>query len=339
MTDTSRSRESLSLRVNSTVKQQYEDRILEKFGVLQPYAGTELERELRVLVDQGELARLVDKTHELARSIGETTSENKKFNANRSGDSEVIGYRVHSEVRRALKSEAQRASGVTYASELVESVMLAYASGDQTESKVADRLDRIEEFVESNTSDKGVVTRRTEDIIGELQNQEQFTLDDFDEAVDTAASGINSGEYARKEYLHRVLNKLNYTTQPRNAQLFSPLERVDPSEQDPRNKLPFLRDESDIKEIILFDALSSGLLSAQFHVKYTPSDAKQAVGKGLSQDQIRRLFDRIASTCDKIKLVESDGYLSIDGKSFNSISRMDFRTPPSEWVMKELREL
>lgn len=335
MTNSSRSRESLSLRVDATIKQQYENRILEKFGVLQPYAGTELERELRVITGNGELSELVDKAQQLTRSIGETSTENKNLKANRSGDSEVIGYRIHSEVRSALKSEAQRASDVTYASELVESAMLAYARGDQTESKVAARLDRIEDFVDANTSDKDVVTRRTESIAEVFQDKKQFTLADFDTAVDEKARGINAGDYARKEYLPRVLEEIDYVTHPEDPEIFQPAEMVSPSEQDPRNKLPILRDEDEMVEIIVFDVLNRGLDAEGSALEYTPADAADALGKGMTRGKARQLFDRVALMSDRIEHIETKNHLKIDCERFNKISFPDIDFSLKDWMIDE----
>lgn len=315
MTEPSHPRESLSLRINSKIKQRYENRILEKFGTLAPYAGTELERELRVVIGDGELSKLVDTTHELARSLDETPAENKNPEPDRGGDSEVVGYRIHSEVRNALKEEAQTASDVTYASELVESVMQAYANGDQIESKVAARLDRIQNSVDSQTSDKDAVTRRTESII-EAVTPTPFTLDDFNEAVDQEATGISSGEYARKEYLPRVLEEAGYTYHPNQSTLFVPIGEIDLSEQDLRDKPPVLRDDDDIREIILNDFLES----AERGDQYTLAAATATLGEGVTHGTVRNTFEQIASQNEGIKYDQKEDHLYVKSKGIKSIA-------------------
>lgn len=315
MTEPSHPRESLSLRINSKIKQRYENRILEKFGTLAPYAGTELERELRVVIGDGELSKLVDTAHELARSLDETPAENKNPGPDRGGDSEVVGYRIHSEVRNALKEEAQTASDVTYASELVESVMQAYANGDQIESKVAARLERIQNSVDSQTSDKDAVTRRTESII-EAVTPTPFTLDDFNEAVDQEATGISSGEYARKEYLPRVLEEAGYTYHPNQSTLFVPIGEIDLSEQDLRDKPPVLRDDDDIREIILNDFLES----AETGNQYTLAAATATLGEGVTHGTVRNTFEQIASQNEGIKYDQKEDHLYVKSKGIKSIA-------------------
>jgi len=318
MTEPSNPRESLSLRINSEIKQRYENRILEKFGTLAPYAGTELERELRVVIGDGELSKLVDTAHELSRSIGEDPAENKNPELGRAGDSEVVGYRVHSEVRNALKEEAQTASDVTYQSELVESVMQAYAGGDQIESKVTARLDRIQNFVTSQTSAKDAVPRRIESII-EAVTPSPFTLEDFNEAVDQEATGISSGEYAQEKYLPRILEQTGYTYHPNQPTLFVPIAEVDLSEQDLRDKPPVLRDEGDIREIILEDFLESVGTGSQ----YTLAAATATLGGGVTHRTVRNEFEQIASLNEEIKYNQDEDYLYIKSKEIRSIAERD----------------
>ena len=314
MTGQSQPRDSLSLRIDSEIKQRYEDRILEKFGTLEPYAGTELERELRVVVGQGELSELVDRTHGLALSLGESQAENKKSTPNRSGETEVVGYRIHSKIRDKVKKEAQIAADVTYARDIVESVMWAYACDNQTESKVADRLERIESFVEAKTSDKDAKTRRTESIIQAVTPGE-FMLKDFDKAVDEEAHGINSGDYARKEYLPRVLDEADYTFHPDTPRLFVPADSVNLSQQDPQDKLQFLQDEEDKIEIILRDAIESAKSSDQPKINYEPADAVAALGKGTTQQAARSKFEQVASRSERVEYEKAEGRLSIQANS------------------------
>lgn len=310
MTETSQTRESLNLRINSKIKADYENRIYEKYGRLEPYTGTELERELRVLLGRGELSEVVDRVHELARSLGEQSSENKKSEPIQSGDSEVVGYRVHSSVRAAIMKTAQEATDVTYASEMVESVMWAYACGRQSETKVTDRLERIDAFIKSQTSDKDAKTRRTDTIIDSV-TPSGFTIEDFDQAVDEEVVGISSGRYARSEYLPRVLEETDYTYNPTNPELFRPIEEVDLSKQDPREKLPFLRDEADKIDIIRLDALETAASGTGNHIKYTPADAVAALGGGESQAGVQNLFDQVASNSDDIRYTKEEGYLQV----------------------------
>ena len=115
--------------------------------------------------------------------------------------------------------------------------MWAYACGRQSETKVADRLERIEAFIQSQTSDKDAKTRRTNSIIDAV-TPSPFTLKDFDQAVDEEVIGIDSGKYAREQYLPRVLEQADYTYHPRNPELFKSTENVDVSKQDLKDKLP-----------------------------------------------------------------------------------------------------
>lgn len=311
MTEPSQDRVSLSLRINSAVKEEYERRIYEKYGRLEPYAGTELERELRVLLGQGELSEVVDRAYELASFVGEQPSENKKSKPNRSADSEVVGYRIHSSVRAKLKEEAQNTADVTYASELVESVMWAYACGRQSETKVADRLERIEAFIQSQTSDKDAKTRRTSSIIDAV-TPSPFSLKDFDKAVDEEVVGIDSGKYAREQYLPKVLEKADYTYHPSNPKLFKSIKNVDVSNQDLRDKLSILRDKDDKIKIVLLDALETATSGSGDHIDYTPQEAVTALGGGESQSGAQSLFDQVASRSDEIVYKKGEGNLKVE---------------------------
>lgn len=324
MTETPQSRESLSLRIDSKIKQQYENRIYEKFGRLEPYTGTELERELRVLIGQGELSKLVDKTQELARALGEDLSENKNSRPERSGNSEVVGYRIHSGVRAELKEEAQSAADVNYASDLVEFVMWAYACGNESESKVGDRLDRIKNFVEAKTSDKDVKLRRTESIIEELPS-EDFQLKDFDKAVDEGPEGLNAGDYAREEYLPRVVEHGDYVVHPDQPKLLIPSEKIDVSDQDPRNKPPVLRNEEDLIKIILTDALESTKPTRK--MIYTPADAADALGEGITKRKAQKKFKEVTARSEQIEYNRSENQLEIKPKvDSNSDSKYEGRS-------------
>lgn len=318
MTETPQTRESLSLRIDSKIKQQYENRIYEKFGRLEPYTGTELERELRVLIGQGELSKLVDKTQELARALGEDLAENKNSSPERSGNSEVVGYRIHSGVRAELKEEAQSAADVNYASDLVEFVMWAYACGNESESKVGDRLDRIKNFVEAKTSDKDVKLRRTESIIEELPPT-AFQRQDFDKAVDEGPEGLNAGDYAWEEYFPRVVEHGDYVVHPEQSKLFIPADEVDVSNQDPRDKPPVLRDEEDLIEIILTDALDS--TKSTFTTKYTAADAADALGEGVTQGEAQKKFKEVAARSEQIEYERSENQLRIKSKAGSNSNR------------------
>jgi hypothetical protein len=115
--------------------------------------------------------------------------------------------------------------------------------------RLQERLDQLEDTVSSLDIDENlsVKQRRTQAIVNALDGG-SFTLRDFDEAVDEHPPRISSGEYAREEYLERVLDELEYTWTESIFPVFKPEDEVDPPDlRNPRYMPPDLMSDHDKK--------------------------------------------------------------------------------------------
>ena len=266
MSDEGRSpseRVKLNLRVSKSVKDAFEDVIRGKRGSVSPYAAVVLENELRVLLDEGMLSKLWATTRELADAHDLMGPEEKiRSRGTDRGETTVVGYQIAADVRSNLIELAEQQSGCT-AGKIVEDVMWRYATDGSTIERVIGRLEQIEQATTSSDEDTtsstpSVKQRRTRSIADALTPGD-FTIEDFDDAVDVAASGISSGSHAREEYLPRVLEYLDYTWHPLNSRIFRPREDINPPNlRDPRTKPSVLMDDNDKSRAIACEAYEEG---------------------------------------------------------------------------------
>jgi hypothetical protein len=239
----------LNLRVSESVKDAYEDAIYHERGCVTPYAAVTLEDELRLLLDQGPVAELWTTTGDLLDTLGIERDEKKieTVSVDRS-ETTVVGYQIAADVRAGVMELADRDS-FRSAGEIVERVMRLYATSGSSTERIQKRVDQLEDAVSSLDTDEnlGVKQRRTQAIADALDGG-SFTLRDFDEAVDEHAPRISSGEYARDEYLERVLDELEYTWTESSHSRFKPEEEVDPPDlRNPRYMPPDLMSDHDKK--------------------------------------------------------------------------------------------
>lgn len=254
-------RVKLNLRVTHEAKEQFEAALQDKFGTIRPYAGVRLEDEFRARLDEGELADLQTAIDEVADVHGITDREKKFSSSERDGgETAVVSYRVAEDIRARLLDYAERESWRS-AGDYVEAVMRCYAAVGSVAERAVDRLDRVRAAGQRLVDDEISSTERRTRAIAEYLERDggdSFTLDEFDEAVSEAATGVDAGRYARLNYLSRVLDHLSYTWHPRRAGLFIDRGVLQPAdERDVRKKPYILMSEDDRKLAVKIEALAT----------------------------------------------------------------------------------
>jgi len=250
-------RPCLNLRVDVRVKAAYEREVVDRHGLIRPYAGMELERELAALVGDGRLSDLFDAVHRLSDALGEADRE-KKTETPPHGDAAICQYRVRATVREGVMDLAEQ-TDVSYPRDLVERVMWDYAQGRSAVDKAIDRMGRIRDRAESELNAADTTTeRRKLEIANALADRPSWTFEEFDDAVDNHASGVSSGSYARDRYLQSVLDEIDYTWHPQADGVFIPTTAdFIPDDRDVREKPYVLMDRGDKRESVRTDALES----------------------------------------------------------------------------------
>jgi len=296
------------MRVDVRVKAAYERAIRETFGVIRPYAGIELERELAALVGDGRLAELFDAVHRLSDALGETTREKKTQTPPRS-ESVMCRYRIRETVRADVMRLADERD-VTYPRDLVERVMWSYAQGRSAVDKAVDRMGRIRDKAETELGASDSTTeRRALTIVNALTDEnrfgggDSFTLNQFDNAVDQDVQGISSGTYARERYLPRVLDEMDYTWHPKDAEVFvSEYQEFIPDERDPRAKPYVLMDREDKREAIRADALDTAAGKSDTRkAKYSVGDGVSALDGRPNRQTVEQLLRVLASDDERVE--------------------------------------
>jgi hypothetical protein len=291
------SRLSLNLRVDTSIKNAYEDVIQAKYGCTTPYAGMELERELRYYLREGELDELHRAVDELSDAVEfETDPEKNKFIRDRSReDTTVVGYHIHAGIQHRIKNDNEdcRSSG-----RLIESVMMRYIRHGSTIGYLTNRIQHIaEEIALDNPSfeDLSAKERRTKSIAQTMTDEDTtgFDFQDFCEAID-AAEGISQSSYVYKQYLTRVLDELNYTWHPNKPRLF--ISKNDdsyeiPEHRDPRNKPKWLMTENDEQLAIKLDSF---IEATSGHQSYTVDKARSMLNTTPSKSRTDQLMRNIA---------------------------------------------
>ncbi|WP_138005710.1 hypothetical protein [Halalkalirubrum salinum] len=299
----------LNLRVDEDVKQAFNSEVKFKFGKCRPYAGVELERELRYFLDQGEIAELRKVVCELADSSENSTNEKNSYSTNRDKTT-VVSYRIAEDIRNRLVTVAEddfRSPG-----ELVEAIMYGYTTEGSAIERLTQKLKKV--AAKSHTDERDSISakeRRTKTIAQELEGGE-FKLDDFDEAV-KLARGIGVGDHAREEYLPRVLEELDYTWHPQNPELFIEGEIFDfPDVRDPTNKPLILMDEEDKRLAIKVAAYRNKTKS--FGTTFSIDEAVDLFRGKVRRSTVRPLMRDIADTSPGYKYNQKRNMLNIDKK-------------------------
>lgn len=289
---------SLNLRVDTSIKNAYEDVIQAKYGCTTPYAGIELERELRYLLREGDLDELHRAVNKLSAAVEfETELEKNKLIGNQSReDTTVVGYHIHSDIQHRIKNENEdcRSSG-----KLIENVMLRYIEHGSTTGYLTSHIQHIAEEIDlrnSSFEDLSATERRTKSIVQTLTEEDmtEFKFKEFCEAIDTV-EGISQSRYIIKQYLPRVLDELNYTWHPNNSRLFVPKNddtyRI-PEFRDLRKKPKWLMTEEDERLAIKLDAfieVNSG------DKTYSVDKARSMLNTSPSKSKIDKLMREIAN--------------------------------------------
>jgi hypothetical protein len=294
-------RPSLNLRVDSSIKNAYEEEIRHVYGRTTPYAGIELERELRYYLQRGSLNELHEAVDELAEALA-ISIEGEKNNSARKRyreETNVVGYHIHDSIRERIQTNAE---GYRSPGELVEAIMLNYIQNGSATQRLTSRIQRITEEVASKGSSNEELSakqRRTKSIAEALDDAEAFKLEDFRDAISTA-QGISPSEYVIKEYLPRVLDEMNFTWHPDVPELFIS-KAVDcyeiPEHRDPRQKPESLMTEQDERLAIKLDAFEEATVG---DMAYTVNEARQMLNSSRSKSGIDQLMREIAD--------ESPGY-------------------------------
>jgi hypothetical protein len=276
----------LNLRVSKSVKDAYESCITEKHGQKHPYAGTELERELRLRLDEGTIGELYSSIPRLADAFGKAPREKKNLSTPDDGTT-VVGYRVSKSIRNAILSLTSKLNH-TNPGAFVETVMNSYAVGESADERLINLVDRIKNATEHEFNDElSAKERRTKAIADELGDS--FTVDDFGQAIESGTK-ISNSNYTRNTYLSRVLDEKDCTWHPRKRGLFVPADDVPPEDRrDPRNKPYTLMSDGDKKTAIKYDVY-------QTEQVYKVSDALSMLNNKPQPNTVKGLMREIGET-------------------------------------------
>lgn len=308
----------LNNRIDVRIKAAYEREIVERHGLIRPYAGIELERELSALVGNGRLSELFDAVHRLSDALGETPREKKTQTPPRS-ESTMCRYRVRESVRNDVMALAQQRD-VTYPRELVERVMWDYAQGRSAVDKAVDRMGRIRDKAESELGATDSTTeRRKLEIVNELKDRPSWTLREFDEAVDQKASGISSGRYARERYLDDVLNELEYTWHPKAEGVFIPKtsDLIEPN-RDPRSKPYVLMNREDKQDAVRVAAIEKASQTSIGSAKYSVAEGVRTLDGRPNNATVEQIMESLAKSNNRFIWKGEDAVLLVKTSTENS---------------------
>lgn len=295
-----RERVAVNLRVSGDVKDAYESAIIKKYGQKHPRAGTELEDELRFMLDRGIMLELWQDVSDIGDAYGKTPRENENHSTP-NDDTEMVRYRIDESVRRGIMSLASE-SNCTNPGELIERIMHSYATGNSVEERLIDLTDRIKEATAHRFDDDLTAEdKRVRAIADEVDDI--FTISEFRTAMTTATEPlsvktIGDALKTRKRYLPQVLDEKECSWVP-NKNKFMPSDGLLAEEKrDPRGKPPVLMDIDDLT------------LALKYHVyeeqtRLTVSDAVAVVNGGKSRGRVKTALQRAGSTV---------GYKFVKGK-------------------------
>lgn len=302
----------VNLRIDAGLKNAFDEKIRETFGRLSPYAGIELERELRLFLDRGDITELYTSITDL-EAASETQECKEKIQEFERTETTTIGYRVHRDIREEIMTvsdEYVRSPG-----QLVESLMYRYI----TQGSVIERLSRkltelSEERDESDDQSIGATQRRTQTIASELDEPGRiaFDLADFEQAVG-AAEGIGWSDYVRNEYVPRVLDELGFTWDPQNVDGFIDPECYQvPCTRDPTKKPYYLMDQRDKRLAIKVAAYRAS--KRHQGVLFDIIDAIDTLNGRPRKTTVRQLMREIANSSPGYGFRRSDGKMKVEEK-------------------------
>jgi len=327
MSQDTASRPPLNLRVDSSIKQRFEDTIRDKYGNTSPYASVELERELRYFLRDGDLDDLHKAIDQLEEALAiQSSKKNNSSSTHSRSDTEVVGYHIHQGIQHRIRvdNEDYRNSG-----ELVESVMAHYIQHDSALCRLTNRIQRLTKQIdvqEPKGDELSAQQRRTKSIIDALgDSTRQFNLDEFKQAL-ARAEGVDKSQYNVETYLPRVLDELNLTWDPRNRKSFvpedSPIPAI-PDHRDPTKMPGILMDEDDKLLAIKIDALRKAIHDNKDI--YSTGDAKRMLNKRTTKSQIDWLMQEINDNSIGYDYNSEKQKMKVDKEKIEEESRVDNR--------------
>jgi len=222
----------LAVRVPDDDVERFEDYLHEKYGMKAPYAGIEIERELRTLREHNDLASLEDEIDRVLRAAGRRPTDTQEKNiltrSASDGPTTIKNYRIHEDVRAWFVANYDNPGRVV-------GRLMRYIADGGTIDRLLRRFHRVADDAEAlladladgDESSAGAKERRRRTLFTHLAaDGTPFDIDNFDDAVDDHLTGIDSGDYAREEYLESILDRANYTRHPLNPDVFVPEERA-----------------------------------------------------------------------------------------------------------------
>jgi len=250
MSGDSSDRVKLNLRVDTQTKRAFEDRVHEKYGQSTPYAGFELENELRYFLDEGPLAELESTIKTLHGDSYSATAKEKNLQHDRNKTTPVC-YRISSSVRRKLLAVAD--DGFRSPGELVEQIMIRYATQGCTIQRLNADIESLgpRDTTQSETSDDAV-TRRKKELAEYLFEDGLFMFDmaDFRTACENVDS-ISSSDYIVKKYLPKVLDEMGFTWNSNDKTSFINKELADLEPHRDITKKPYIIMDDDDKKLAI----------------------------------------------------------------------------------------
>lgn len=317
----------VNLRVSKSVKRAYESAITEKYGRKRPYTGTELEREFRLALDIGTVTELYDSMHDLADAFGKAPSEKKILSSGSRDATEVVGYRVAKPVRNGIMALASNNS-CSSPGMFVERIMHSYAVGESADERLIDLADRIKQASGHKfNAELSAKERRTKAIAAELEDWDQFTTHDFNEAVE-AVPKISPSDHIREEYMDRVLDELDATwwsVSSSGVGVYTAADDVPPeAERDTRYK-PYLLMDDDDKRL----AIKTGFYTSNKRT-YTVADALEALQNKPQHKTVRSLMRDIGS---------KDGFKFVSGSERRGSGKEDILTINRKVAIDKHRDL
>lgn len=294
----------LNLRVPVRDVRAFEEALLRKFGQTESYAGMELERELRALLDMGGLSELEDAVMCVADTFGE--DERKKQSKEKAattsevgGETTIVRFAVHETVRGRLKDAAEEYT-VQSAGRLVGRVMRYYAEGGTigyVTDKLREMVDSATDATATGTSDTdpdedgGEDDRSTAERIADRLDP-GFHLDGLIEAAD--AEGITTKTHVVEAYLPRVLDIKDAVPHPEAPDVFIPSDDAMAPDYPNPGDLPYrAMTDADKRTALVVAALQNG--EGKKHSFLSLSDGAAVLHGSPRHATVRDLYDGIAA--------------------------------------------
>jgi hypothetical protein len=242
-----------AVRVDRAVREKFEDRILEIYPQKRPYAGIQLEQELKFELEMNELNHLYQTISELESKLDHEPQKKETLGPPQSNDRPPVQFKIDPEVKAAAK---KRADDSTHRStgRFVESIMWRFVENGSVAERLARRVENLMEADLTGLSPRDKIPIQKQKAL-EIEKElgADFRLRDFKSACEDV--GYQPTDYRIEQYLPIVLEHRGFTWHPNNPRLFIDEESEPvPMHRDPRNKPYLLMEREDIKDTILIEA-------------------------------------------------------------------------------------